>query len=83
MSVSMLSATEDMVLLATKFDLREVSENPSMLHYVLVYKDEVTLSNTSHALPSFMSHVLQEFAGVFPSETPSGDGLTSFPMLRF
>jgi len=47
MSVSVMSGHKD-VLLATKRDMREVSEHQShVLHFVLLYKDEVILPNDS------------------------------------
>lgn len=58
MNLSMMSAQKDVVLLATKRDLRQVSERPShVLHFVLLYKDEAILPNGSHALPSAFTHV--------------------------
>lgn len=72
MSASMMSANKEIVLFATKSDSREVSENPSMLHFAFLYKDEVILTNPSQELPSAMSRVLQEFEDVFPPDTPPG-----------
>lgn len=72
MSVSVMSGHKD-VLLATKRDMREVSEHQShVLHFVLLYKDEVILPNDSPRLPSTLTRVLPKFAKVFPFKTPSG-----------
>lgn len=68
-----MSANKDIVLLATKRDMREVCENPShILHFVLFYKDEVILPYDSQPLPSAMATLLQESEDVFPSELPPG-----------
>jgi hypothetical protein len=67
LSDSTMSDKKNLVLLATKRDLRDVSESPSsVLHFVLVCKDEVVRTNTSQHLPLVLSHLLQEFADVFP-----------------
>jgi hypothetical protein len=39
---------------------------------VLVCKDEAVRTNTSQHLPLVLSHLLQEFADVFPDELPPG-----------
>jgi hypothetical protein len=72
-SDSTMSDKKNLVLLATKRDLRDVSESPSsILHFVLVCKDEVVRTNTSQHLPLVLPHLLQEFADVFPDELPLG-----------
>lgn len=64
---------KNLVLLATKRNLRDVSESPSsVLHFVLVCKDEVVRTNASQHLPFVLSHLLQEFTDVFPNELPPG-----------
>src|SRR3989337_382212 len=41
-----------LVLLATKREMREVCENPSsVIHYVLIFKDEVAKTNMPNPLP--------------------------------
>jgi hypothetical protein len=73
LSDSTMSDKKNLVLLATKRDLRNVSESPSsVLHFVLVCKDEVVRTNTSQHLPLVLSHLLQEFADVFLDELPPG-----------
>jgi hypothetical protein len=70
-SDSMMSTKKHLVLLATKRDMREVCENPSsVLHFVLLCKDEAVKTNTSHNLPLVLSNLLQEFEDVFPNELP-------------
>jgi hypothetical protein len=70
---STMSDKKQLVLLATKRDLRDVSESPSsVLHFVLVCKDEAVRTNTSQHLPLVLSHLLQEFKDVFPDELPPG-----------
>ncbi len=72
-SASMMSEKKNLVLFATKREMREVCENPSsVMHYVLLCKDEATTTNTPHPLPLVLSNVLQEFMDVFPDELPLG-----------
>ena len=53
--------------------MREVCESPSsVMHYVLLCKDEAPKTNTSHNLPLVLSSLLQEFQEVFPDELPPG-----------
>ena len=61
---------KNLILFATKSEIRGVCENPSsVLHYVLLCKDNATQSKNSHALPLVLSSLLQEFQDVFV--TPS------------
>src|SRR5215216_1787196 len=72
-SASTMSDKKNLVSFATKRVMREVCENPSsVMHYVLVCKDEVTTTNTPHPLPLVLSNVLQEFQDVVPDELPPG-----------
>ena len=72
-SASTMSDKKNFVLFATKSEMREVCENPSsVLHYVLVCKDNASQTNTSHTLPLVLSSLLQEFQDVFPDELPPG-----------
>ena len=52
-------------MLATKEDLREFSEDPSMLPIVLMHKGEILVSNDMTPLSIGVSNVLQEFDDVF------------------
>ena len=64
---------KNLIILATKREMREVCKNPSsVIHYVLVRKDEVAKTNTPNPLPLVLSNLLQEFADVFPDELPPG-----------
>ena len=68
-----MSDKKNLVLFATKCEMREVCENPSsVMHYVLLCKDEAPKTNTSHNLPLVLSSLLQEFQDVFPDELPPG-----------
>ena len=68
-----MSDKKNLVLFATKSEMREVCENPSsVMHFVLVCKDEAPKPNTSHDLPLVLSSLLQEFQDVFPDELPPG-----------
>jgi len=73
MSASTMSDKKNIVLLATKRDMRQVCENPSsVVHYDLVCKDEAARTNASNHLPLVLSNLLQEFADDFPDELPPG-----------
>ena len=61
-----------LVLLATKEDMREFSEDPTAMPLVLMYKGEVLVSNDMTPICLGVSHVLQEFSDVFPEEVPAG-----------
>ena len=71
MSASTMSDKKNLVLFATKSEIRGVCENPSsVLHYVLVCRDNAPKINTSHTLPLVLSSLLQEFQDGFPDELP-------------
>ena len=68
-----MSDKKNLVLFATKREIREVCESPSsVMHYVLLCKDEVAKTNTPNPLPLVLSTLLQEFADVFPNELSPG-----------
>ena len=72
-SASTMSDKKNLVPFATIREMREVCENPSsVMHYVLVCKDEAPKTNTSHDLPLVLSSLLQAFQDVFPDELPPG-----------
>ena len=71
LSASTMSEKKNLVLFATKSEIRGVCENPSsVLNYVLVCKDNAPQTNTSHTLPLVLSSLLQEFQDVFLDELP-------------
>ena len=73
LSASTMSDKKNLVLFATKSEMREMCENPSsVMQYVLVCKDKEPKTNTSHNLPLVLSSLLQEFQEVFPNELPPG-----------
>ena len=48
-----------LILFATKSEMREVCENPSsVMHYVILCKDEAPKTNTSDNLPLVLSSLL-------------------------
>ena len=72
-SASTMSDKKNLVLFPAKREMRDVCENPSsIMHYVLLCKDEAPKTNTSHNLPLVLSSLLQEFQDVFPDELPPG-----------
>ena len=73
LSASTMSDKKNLVLFATKREMREVCENPSsVMHFILVCKDGEPKTNTSHELPLVFQSLLQEFKDVFPDELPPG-----------
>ena len=73
LSASTMSNKKNLVLLATKREMRQVCENPSSVtHFVLLCKDEAPKTNTFDPLPLVLSNILQEFKDVFPDELPLG-----------
>ena len=72
-SDSTMSEKKNFVLYATKSEIGGVCENPSsVLHYVILCKDNETQANTSRTLSLVLSSILQEFHDVFPDELPPG-----------
>ena len=59
-------------MLATKEDLREFSEDLSLVPIVLMHKGEILVSNNMTPISIGVSNVLQEFDDVFPEEVPAG-----------
>jgi hypothetical protein len=62
----------NLLVLATKEDMREFSEDPSAMPVVLMYKGEVLVSNDMQPVSPGVSTILQEFDHVFPEEVPAG-----------
>ncbi|KAK1564032.1 hypothetical protein QYE76_048328, partial [Lolium multiflorum] len=60
-----------LVLIATKEDMREFSEDPTTMPLVLMYMGTVLVSNDMSPLSLGVSNVLQ-FSDVFPEEVPAG-----------
>jgi hypothetical protein len=65
-------AGENLVMTATKSEMRNVRNNPTQVLIVLVYKDTLLLANNLTSIPSVIAHVLQDYNDVFPEETPAG-----------
>ena len=62
----------NLLILATKEDMREFSEDPTAMPLVLMYKGEVLVSNDMTPISLGVSNVLQDFGDVFPEEVPVG-----------
>jgi hypothetical protein len=60
------------ILMATKEDLREFGNDPTVIPLVLVYKGEILVSNDNTPLSLGVSTILHEFDDVFPEEVPTG-----------
>jgi hypothetical protein len=65
-------AGENLVMIATKSEMRDVRNNPTQVLIVLVYKDILLPGNNLTSLPSVIVHVLQDYNDVFPEEAPAG-----------
>lgn len=66
-SASTMSDKKNLVLFATKSEMREVCENPlSIMHNVRLCKEEAPQTNTAHNLPLVLSSLLQEFETFSP-----------------
>src|SRR3954469_3680780 len=61
-----------MSLLNTKSEMREIQENPTQLHYVLICKGPSSATNTLTNIPLSLMSLLQDFGDVFPNELPPG-----------
>jgi hypothetical protein len=73
-AVSDITKTErvnSLVILDTKEDMREFSEDPTTMPLVLMYKGEVLVYNDMIPISLGVSNVLQEFSDVFPEEVPA------------
>jgi hypothetical protein len=62
----------NLLVLATKEDMREFSEDPTAMPLGLLYKGEVLVSNDMQPISLGVSTVLQDFDEVFPAEVPAG-----------
>jgi hypothetical protein len=65
-------AGENLVMVATKSEMRDVRNNPTQVLIVLVYKDTLLLANNLTSIPSVIARVSQDYNDVFPEETPTG-----------
>jgi hypothetical protein len=61
-----------LLVLATKEDMGEFSEDPTVMPLVLMYKGEVLVSNHMQPVSLRVSIVLQEFDDIFPVDVPDG-----------
>ena len=62
----------NLIMLATKSEMRDVRNNPSQVLVVLVYKETLISANNITSLPSVISHLLQDYKDVIPEEIPAG-----------
>jgi hypothetical protein len=63
---------ENLIMIATKSEMRDVRNNPNQVFIIIVYKDTLLSTNDLTSVPSVITHVLQEYDDVFPEETPAG-----------
>jgi hypothetical protein len=62
----------NLLVLATKEDMREFSEDPTAMPLVLMYKGEVLVSKDMQPVSLSVSTVLQDFNDIFLAEVPAG-----------
>ena len=62
----------NLLILATRDDMREYSEDPTAMPLVLMYKGEVLVSNDMQPVSLGVSTVLQDYGDVFPEDVPAG-----------
>ena len=67
-----MSDKQKSVLIATKSEMGELRENPSILHYVLICKGVAEDTNPLTNIPPSLLSILKEFEDVFPDELPPG-----------
>ena len=63
---------ENLVMLATKSEMRDVRQNPNQVVIVLVYKDDLIFANHLTCFPSAVRDALLEYKDVFPEDVPAG-----------
>ena len=61
-----------LVMLATKSDLQEFREDPTLVPLVLMCKGEILVSNDMTPISLGVANVLQDFEDVFPDAVPAG-----------
>ena len=62
----------NLIMLATKSEMRDVRNNSNQTLVVLMYKDTLLSANNITSLPSIISHLLQDYKDVFPEKIPAG-----------
>jgi hypothetical protein len=67
-----LSGKMKSVLLSTKNEMREVQQNPSLMHDVLTCKGQDTGTNDLSTIPPSSLSISKDFEDVFPQELPPG-----------
>ena len=63
---------ENLVMITTKSEMREVRRNPEHVLIILVCKDTLISANDLTSIPSIVAHILQEYENVFLEETHAG-----------
>jgi hypothetical protein len=63
---------ENLVMIATKSEMRDVRRNLDQVLIILVCKDTLLSANDLTYVPSVVARVLQEYEDVFLEETPAG-----------
>jgi hypothetical protein len=63
---------ENLVMIATKSEMRDVRKNSDQVLIILVWKDTLLSANDLRSVPSVVARVLQKYKDVFLEETPAG-----------
>jgi hypothetical protein len=63
---------ENLIMIATKFEMRDVRNNPNQVFVIIVHKDTMLSTNDLTSVPSAVAHILFEYDGVFLEETLAG-----------
>jgi hypothetical protein len=63
---------ENLVMIATKSEMRDVRKNLEQVFIILVYKVTLLSHNDLTTVPSVVACVLHEYKDVFPKETSAG-----------
>ncbi|XP_022682409.1 uncharacterized protein LOC111257333 [Setaria italica] len=63
---------ENLVMMTTKSEMRDVRKNPDQVLIILVCKDTLLSANDLTSVPSVVARVLQEYEDVFLEEAPAG-----------
>ena len=69
-SATVMRESMGLALLSTKREMRELRDNLSLPHYLLVCKGKVLETNDLTNLPPMLLSLLQDFQDVFPNELP-------------
>jgi hypothetical protein len=56
---------ENLIMIATKSEMRDVRNNPNQIFVIIMYKDTMLSTNDLTLVPLTVAHVLQKYNVVF------------------